>query len=45
MVDLSEHLNDSCVVDTRDESSEEVSKKGWLLLEVERERLVIAVKS
>jgi hypothetical protein len=41
MVDLAEHANDSAVVDARNHDSKEVSEEGGLLLEVERQSLVV----
>ena len=43
MVDLPEHLDNSAVVDTRDEDGKQVGEKCWLLLQVEGEGLVVAV--
>ena len=42
VVDLAEHLDHSCVVDTRDHHAEQVSEQRGLLLQVEREGLVVA---
>ena len=42
VVDLAEHLDDASVVDTRNEDSEQVSEQCRLLLQVERQGLVVA---
>ena len=42
MVDLSEHLDDAGVVDTRNENGKEISEERRLLLKVERQSLVVA---
>ena len=44
MVDLPEHLDDTAVVNARNENSEQVGEESRLLLEVERESLVVAAK-
>ena len=43
MVDLLEHPHDTSVVNTRDHDRKQVREQCWLLLEVERKRLVVAV--
>ena len=43
MVDLLEHPHDTRVVNARDHDRQEIRKECGLLLEVERERLVVAV--
>ena len=43
VVDLPEHLDDTAVVNARNENSEQVGEESRLLLEVERESLVVAV--
>ena len=42
MVNLSEHLDDTSVVDTRDHHAQKISQERRLLLQIERERLVVA---
>ena len=42
VIDLSEHLDHSAVVNTRDEHSEKIREQGGLFFEVERKRLVVA---
>ena len=42
VVNLPEHLHNARVVDARDEDGEQVSEKRWLLLQVERQSLVVA---
>ena len=42
VVDLTEHLNNTSVVDTWDQRGQQVSEKSRLLLQVERKRLVVA---
>ena len=39
MIDLPEHLDDTGIVDARNEVREE----GWLLLKVERECFIVAI--
>lgn len=43
MVDLAEHLDHPAMIDTRDEDSEQVREEGRLLLQVEREGLIVAI--
>ena len=42
VVDLAEHLHHTAVVDARDEDGQEVCQESRLLLQVERESLVVA---
>ena len=44
VVDLAEHLHHTAVVDARDEDGQKVCQESRLLLQVERESLVIAAK-
>ena len=43
MVDLSEHSNNTAVINSRNEDSEEVCQKRGLFLKVESEGFVITV--
>ena len=43
VVNLTECPDNTGVVDTGDEDGKEIGQQGWLLLEIERQSLVVAV--
>ena len=42
VINLPEHLDNTCVVDTRNEDSEKIGEERRLFLQVEREGFVVA---
>lgn len=44
MLNLAEHTNYTTVVDARNKCSEQVCQQRWLLLEIERQSLVVTVE-
>lgn len=43
VIDLVEHANNTTMVDTRNQHSQQISQQSWLFLEVERKSLVVTV--
>lgn len=42
MINLTEHADDTAVIDTGDQYGQQIGKQGGLFLEVEGQRLVVA---
>jgi hypothetical protein len=45
MIHLTEHANNTSVVNARNKDSQQIGKECWLLLEVECQRLVVTAPS